>query len=84
VVEESKGNLDRTLPNINQTIKLVKDIATASREQYNGACQINSAIIQLNQVAQNNASLSESVATSAEELSSQADMLMELVEFFHT
>jgi len=84
VVEDSKGQLDQTLPNINKTIKLVKDIATASTEQYNGACQINIAILQLNQVAQHNAQLSEDVATSSEELSGQADQLMDMVEFFHT
>jgi methyl-accepting chemotaxis protein len=71
-----------TLPSIEKTTKLVKEISAASVEQNNGANQINSAVQQLNTVTQQNASASEELASGAEEMVSQAEILKEQVEFF--
>jgi methyl-accepting chemotaxis protein len=73
-----------TLPKIENTSKLVQEIAAASLEQNNGAGQVNNAIQQLNTVTQQNAAASEEMATSAEELASQAEQLNDIIAYFKT
>lgn len=51
----------------------------ASNEQASGITQVNQAIAQVAQVVQTNSATSEESAASSEELSSQADLLKELV-----
>jgi methyl-accepting chemotaxis protein len=62
---------------------LVQEIAAASKEQDTGAEQVNKAIIQLDQVIQQNASASEEMASTSEELSSQAEQLRDTIAFFN-
>lgn len=82
-VSQLAGNkLKQLVPEIEKTSQLVQDIAVASREQSNGADQINNAIQTLNQGTQQNAASSEEMASSSEELASQAEQLKELVGFF--
>jgi methyl-accepting chemotaxis protein len=83
-VEEATIYLNGVAPEINQTVKIVKEIATASLEQNEGAGQINAAIQQVNFVAQSNAAASEDIATNAEELSGQAELLLDMVRVFQT
>lgn len=82
--EEAATKMQETLPNVENTTKLVQEITAASIEQNNGAGQINGAVQQLNTVTQQNAAASEELATSAEELASQAEQLNDLVAFFNT
>lgn len=84
VVENASNKLSEIVPEIEQTAKLVQEIAAASMEQNAGAEQINTSIQQLNSVTQQSAASSEEMATSAEELASQADLLRSLVSFFKT
>lgn len=80
--EEAGVQMKDTLPNVENTTRLVQEISAASLEQNNGASQINNAVQQLNTVTQQNAAASEELATSAEELSSQSEQLKDLVSFF--
>ena len=82
ISEEAGTRLNRLVPEIERTAKLVEEIAAASREQNSGADQINTAIQGLNSVTQQNAAASEEVATNAEQLSSQAEGLREALGFF--
>ncbi len=82
VAERSGGLLQKIVPDIQKTSKLVQEITAASNEQNNGADQINNAINQLNEITQQNASASEEMATSSEELSSQADRLLNITSYF--
>jgi len=82
ITEETGRLMDATIPKIENTTKLVQEIAAASREQNNGVVQINSAIQQLNGVTQQNASSSEELATSAEQLAGQAEQQGETIQFF--
>ncbi|MCL2073024.1 MAG: methyl-accepting chemotaxis protein [Marinilabiliaceae bacterium] len=82
VAEVSGGLLNATLPDIDKTIELVKEIASASYEQNLGASQINNAIQQLNNIAQQNAASSEELASNANILSEQADILNQSVSIF--
>ncbi len=72
----------QTIPQIENTTRLIQEITAASIEQNNGAGQVNNAVQQLNDVTQQNAAASEELATSAEELSSQAEQLRDIVSFF--
>jgi methyl-accepting chemotaxis protein len=82
---ETAGKLmEQVVPEIEKTVRLVKEIAAASHEQNVGSDQINSAVQQLNNASQQNASSSEELATNAEELASQADELREIISFFST
>jgi len=80
---ESAGKLlDTIVPSIKKTSDLVQEIAAASEEQSSGVGQINTAMDQLNQITQQNASSSEELAATSEEMSGQAAQLQELMAFF--
>ncbi len=80
--DEALNILSDIVPQIKIAANLVEGISNSSIEQSAGANQINSSIIQLNDVAQQNASSSEELSSSAEELASQAEQLKELIAFF--
>ncbi len=79
---EAGQSLSSVLPEIEETAKLVEHITNASIEQEAGIEQVNGAVLQLNQIAQQNASTSEELATTSEEMSAQAELLKELVSYF--
>jgi len=82
LAEKAGALLSSMLPHINKTSALVQEITTASEEQACGAEQINSAMMQLNQITQHNASASEQLAATAEEMSEHADHLQQIVGVF--
>ncbi len=82
--EKAGELLAAMLPSIQKTSTLVQEIFCASREQSNGVGQINSAMGQLNMVAQKNATASEELAAVAKEMTGQAAQLQELMAFFDT
>jgi methyl-accepting chemotaxis protein len=75
VADKTAKVMEEIVPDIQNTAKLVQEIAAASSEQNSGADQINSAVQQLNQVTQEN-------AASSEELASQAEQLKDALSFF--
>ena len=80
---ENAGRLiSNVVPSISETTELVEEIAVACREQDNGAQQVSKAIVQLDTVVQQNAAASEEMAAMAEELSSNAQHLVEVISFF--
>jgi methyl-accepting chemotaxis protein len=83
ISDEAGKLLELVVPEIQNTAKLVQEIAASSSEQNSGAAQVNAAIQQLNQVTQQNAAASEEMATASEELSSQAEQLKEMVSYFN-
>jgi methyl-accepting chemotaxis protein len=74
--------LNEIVPAISKTSDLVQEISAASTEQSVGVGQINAAMGQLNQITQQNASASEELAATAEEMSGQAGQLQDLMAFF--
>ncbi|WP_168798546.1 methyl-accepting chemotaxis protein [Herbaspirillum sp. ST 5-3] len=82
LAERAGKLLDEIVPSISKTSDLVQEIAAASEEQSRGVTQINTAMVQLNQITQQNASSSEELAATAEEMSSQAQQLQQAVSFF--
>jgi len=82
MAERAGGLLDQMVPAIRKTADLVQEISAASREQTHGLGQISSAMSQLAETTQANASASEELSSSSEEMSAQAVQLQELVGFF--
>ncbi len=78
------GKSGEVLGDIVSSVKKVSDlnaeIAAASEEQSNGITQIGKAMNQLDQVTQINAATSEEAAASAQELSTQASQLTQIVD----
>jgi methyl-accepting chemotaxis protein len=82
VAEKAGKLLVEMVPAIKKTSDLVQEIAAASQEQSSSVGQINTAVTQLSQITQQNASSSEELAATAEEMSSQAETLQQIVAFF--
>jgi methyl-accepting chemotaxis protein len=74
--------LDQMVPNIRKTSDLVQEITAASEEQSSGLAQITTAVGQMNQTTQQNASSSQELAATAEEMSGQAEQLQRAMAFF--
>lgn len=84
-VSETAGNLlDEIVPSIQKTADLVQEITASSEEQATGINEINGAMTQLDTVTQNNAALSEELASTAEEMNSEALAMENMIAFFST
>ncbi len=84
VAEKAGELLSRIVPDIQKTAELVQEISAASGEQNSGVEQINKALLQLDQVIQENASSAEELAGTAEEMNSQAEQLQSAIGYFKT
>jgi len=79
VSEEVKKKLTETSGNVDQVTDLIRQVASASKEQTKGVSQINAAVTQMDQVTQSNAANAEETASASEELSAQAESLAGIV-----
>jgi len=70
------------VPDIRRTADLVAEISASSNEQNTGAAQINEAMLQLDEVIQQNAASAEEASSMSEELTAQAQQLREMISFF--
>lgn len=82
VAESAGSQLNKIVPEIERTAKLIQEITAASIEQNSGAEQINNAVQQLTQVIQVNAGVSEQVSNNAVAMSTQAERLKNVISFF--
>lgn len=74
--------LDKITESIQTVSDLVSEITAASREQSTGIEEVNRAILQMDQVTQQNASLVEESAASSEAMSGEAEELYNLASQF--
>ena len=84
LAERAGQLLAAMVPSIGRTADLVQEISAASREQHTGLEQINLSMSQLSQTTQSNASASEELSATSEEMSAQALQLQEMMGFFKT
>ena len=82
LAENAGRLLGQIVPSINKTSDLVQEINAASVEQSAGVGQINSAMLQLNTITQQNAASSEELSATSEEMSGQAQKLQSVMAFF--
>ncbi|WP_171832080.1 methyl-accepting chemotaxis protein [Oceanispirochaeta sp. M1] len=78
----AQKKIQEIVPSMQKTADLVEEISMSSKEQNQGAGQINGAIVQLDTVIQQNASASEELASMSEELLSQATSMKSTIGFF--
>ncbi len=76
MVAESLAEITLQSKKVNE---LMEEIAAASQEQTQGIMQINKAIVQMEQVTQQNAANAEESASASEELSAQAVSMKDVV-----
>jgi methyl-accepting chemotaxis protein len=88
-VEKGVKNADETasilksfIQSIEKVNDLVGEISAASQDQVTAVDEINLSMNQVNDIIQQNASISEETASSAQELTSQAEFLQELMNSF--
>ena len=74
--------LQEVIPSILKTTLLVQEISVSSNEQASSANQVNSAITQLSETTQANASSSEELSTGAEVFAEEANSLKKSISFF--
>jgi methyl-accepting chemotaxis protein len=82
VAEAANASFELIEPEMEQTIKLVQEIAFASNELNSGISQIEQSMQQLNNTSQVNAASSEEMAATAGELASYSNKLKETVLYF--
>lgn len=78
---ESGKMLAGLIPEIQKTASLIQEIAAASSEQDSGAQQINEALMQLNNITQQNSAAAEQLAASANALEDLSIKLNETTSF---
>jgi methyl-accepting chemotaxis protein len=82
LTSEAGQVMNETIPKVDVTTSLVHEIVAASMEQANGANQVNSAVQQLNDLTQQNATASEQLSKNASNLEDLANDLNKLIAFF--
>ncbi|HKM94286.1 MAG TPA: methyl-accepting chemotaxis protein [Prolixibacteraceae bacterium] len=79
---QSKKLIEELIPEIRRTTQLLEQITIASNEQAIGTEQINSAILQLNNISQQNAVTAEELSASSEEMVTQSEGLNKALSYF--
>jgi len=82
IADQTAGALNNIATGVDKAAELVAQIAAASNEQVIGITQINNSIDQMMNVVQTNSATSEETAAASQELSSQAEMLREMISGF--
>ncbi|MCR5454221.1 MAG: methyl-accepting chemotaxis protein [Bacteroidales bacterium] len=84
VARQTGEVFSKVLPEIEQTVELVQEIAASSKDQSAGGAQINTAVQRFNAGIQQFATIAEEVAGNSASLMDQSDNLVEMVKFFKT
>ncbi len=84
LVDESGQTLGEIMNEVKKVSDIIAEIAAASEEQSEGIEQVNRAIVQMDEMTQQNAALVEEAAAASESMGDQARNLNNLVGFFST
>ncbi len=83
LVEASGETLKSIVNEIEQVSVMIGNITTSAREQTTGIEQVNSAVLQMDQMTQQNAALVEEAAAASQGVSEQAQDMTQLIAFFN-
>jgi methyl-accepting chemotaxis protein len=75
-------SMNNIVTQVKHVADLIGEISSSAQEQTNGIQQINQAIVQLDDVTQQNAALVEQAAAAADSLNQQAARMVEVVSIF--
>ncbi|WP_114239914.1 methyl-accepting chemotaxis protein [Dyella sp. C9] len=82
LVEESGQVLAGIVDSVKRVTDIVAEIAAAAQEQSSGIDQVNRAVIQMDEVTQQNAALVEEAAAAARAMQEQSDELERQIRYF--
>ncbi|MDO8176835.1 MAG: methyl-accepting chemotaxis protein [Undibacterium sp.] len=82
LVDQAGSTMTEIVESVKRVTDIMGEITAASQEQTSGIDQINTAIMQMDEVTQQNASLVEEAAAAAESLQDQAKHLTQVVSVF--
>jgi methyl-accepting chemotaxis protein len=82
LVNKSGNTLEEIVTAVKRVADIVTEIAAASKEQLTGLEQVNTAVTQIDQVTQTNASQMEEMATSTQSLVANAEQIRSLIGRF--
>ena len=82
LVDQAGATMEDIVGHVHRVTDLIGDITQASAEQSDGIEQINQAIMQMDQVTQQNAALVEEAAAAADALQEQSQALAQVVSAF--
>ncbi|TAM03148.1 MAG: methyl-accepting chemotaxis protein [Paraburkholderia sp.] len=81
-VDEAGRTIDEVVSAVRRMTDLMGEIAAASEEQHRGIEQVNQAVVQMDQVTQQNAALVEEASAAAQSMADQALGLRDAVSVF--
>jgi methyl-accepting chemotaxis protein len=82
LVKSAGAAMEEIVAQVRRVSDTVGEIAVASKEQSNGIQQVNQAVIQIDQITQQNAALVEEDTAAAKSLEEQSEALVESVSVF--
>ena len=82
LVESAGRTMEEIVTSVDRVKAIMADISNASREQLTGIEQVGNAVMQMDQMTQQNAALVEESASAAENMASQAQELVRAVAGF--
>jgi methyl-accepting chemotaxis protein len=83
LVDEAGSTMGDIVAQVKRVADMINEISAATAEQTTGIGQINDAVMQLDQVTQQNAALVEESAAAADSLNQQASQLVQAVAVFN-
>jgi methyl-accepting chemotaxis protein len=82
LVDQAGKTMDEIVTSVIHVADIMKEITAASNEQSSGIAQVNQAIMQMDEMTQQNATLVQEASAAADSLQDQAKMLTRAVESF--
>lgn len=82
LVDESGETLNKIIDGVKKVAELTAEISSASREQSSGIDQVNGAVVQMDNMTQQNAAMVEEAAATSRAMAGFSNELNELVAFF--
>ena len=82
LVDAAGQTMEEIVGSVKKVSDLIAEIAAASQEQSSGIAQVNTAVTQMDQVVQQNASLVEEATAATESMKEQAASLLQMVARF--
>lgn len=82
LVDKSGKTLEEIVSSVKKVTDIVAEITASSREQATGIDQVNKAVMQMDEVTQQNAALVEEAASASHSMETQAQNLDEQMSFF--
>ncbi|MGH8175897.1 MAG: methyl-accepting chemotaxis protein [Steroidobacter sp.] len=83
LVDESGRHLNDIVAAAKKVADIIGEISSASQQQASGLDQVNGAIMQMDEVTQQNAAMAEETSSVAVSMTSQAKALTDLIAVFH-